>query len=160
MRLFSKVIIFSIICYLSISCGGDKSSRKSDGRLIKAEGGKFFGGVFRINESEYIKNLFPHNITDAYSYRVASQIYEGLFTFDPETLEVTKGLIEDYKVDETGTIYTFQLKKGLRTIELITEKDSIGETFYFTEFFRSRIEDRARANIARYLANLADQGNA
>ena len=34
------------------------------------------------------------------------------------------------------------------------------ETFYFTEFFRSRIEDRARSNIARYLQNLADQGNA
>ena len=101
MRLFSKVFIFSIICCLSISCGGDKNSRKSDGRLIQAEGGKFFGGVFRINESEYIKNLFPHNITDAYSYRVASQIYEGLFTFDPETLEVTKGLVEDYQVDET-----------------------------------------------------------
>ncbi|MCK5104109.1 MAG: ABC transporter substrate-binding protein, partial [Cyclobacteriaceae bacterium] len=82
-------------------------------RLIQAEGGKFFGGVFRINESEYIKNLFPHNITDAYSYRVASQIYEGLFTFDPETLQVTKGLVEDYQVDETGKIYTIQLKKGI-----------------------------------------------
>ncbi|MCK5280511.1 MAG: ABC transporter substrate-binding protein [Cyclobacteriaceae bacterium] len=113
MRLFSKIFIFSFICCLSISCGGDKNSRKSDGRLIQAEGGKFFGGVFRINESEYIKNLFPHNITDAYSYRVASQIYEGLFTFDPETLQVTKGLVEDYQVDETGKIYTIQLKKGI-----------------------------------------------
>ena len=60
-----------------------------------------------------LKNLFPHNITDAYSYRVASQIYEGLFKFNPETLDVTKGLVEDYQVDETGTIYTFQLKKGV-----------------------------------------------
>ena len=34
------------------------------------------------------------------------------------------------------------------------------DTFYFTEFFRSRIEDRARSNIARYLQNLTDQGNA
>lgn len=113
MRLFSKIFIFSFICCLTLSCGGDKKSKKSDGMLIHGEGGKFFGGVFRINESEYIKNLFPHNITDAYSYRVASQIYEGLFKFDPQTLEVTNGLAEDYQVDETGTVYTFKLKKGV-----------------------------------------------
>lgn len=113
MRLFSKIFIYILIGCLSISCGGNKNSKNSDGMLRQAEGGKFFGGVFRINESEYIKNLFPHNITDAYSYRVASQIYEGLFKFNPETLDVTKGLVEDYQVDKSGTIYTFQLKKGV-----------------------------------------------
>ncbi len=113
MILFRNIFFFIFICYLSFSCGGDSNSRKTDGTLKKVAGDRFMGGVFRINESEYIKNLFPHNITDAYSYRVASQIYEGLFKFDPESLEVSKGLIEDYKVDETGTIYTFQLKKGI-----------------------------------------------
>ena len=113
MRLFGKIFFFSFICFLSLSCGGDKNSKESDEMLRQAEGGVFFGGVFRINESEYIKNLFPHNITDAYSYRVASQIYEGLFKFSPETLEVIRGLVEDYQVDETGTIYTLQLKKGI-----------------------------------------------
>ena len=33
------------------------------------------------------------------------------------------------------------------------------EHFYFTEFFRSRIEDTARRNIERYLKNLTKQGN-
>jgi predicted metal-dependent HD superfamily phosphohydrolase len=33
------------------------------------------------------------------------------------------------------------------------------EHFYFTEFFRSRIEDTARSNINRYLKNLREQGN-
>ena len=32
------------------------------------------------------------------------------------------------------------------------------EHFYFTEFFRSRIEETARANIERYLKNLGDKG--
>lgn len=113
MRLFNKIFIFLVLCFSTFSCGGEKDSKSTEGKLIQAAGGKFYGGIFRINESEYIKNLFPHNITDAYSYRVASQIYEGLFKFDPETLEVTKGLVEDYQVDELGTIYTFQLKKGV-----------------------------------------------
>ena len=41
-------------------------------------------------------------------------------------------------------------------LELLVSRD----TFYFTEFFRSRIEDRARSNIERYLRDIADQGNA
>lgn len=113
MRLFSKLFVLLVLCYSNFSCGGSKDYSNEKRGLIKTNGGKFYGGVFKINESEYIKNLFPHNITDAYSYRVASQIYEGLFKFDPETLEVTKGLIEDYQIDDSGTVYTFHLKKGV-----------------------------------------------
>jgi predicted metal-dependent HD superfamily phosphohydrolase len=32
------------------------------------------------------------------------------------------------------------------------------EHFYFTDYFRSRIEESARSNINRYLKNLSDQG--
>lgn len=113
MTLFSKTFILFIISVFLLSCGGNNNSKESKGGLVQAEGDRFYGGVFRINESEYIKNLFPHNITDAYSYRVASQVYEGLFKFNPETLDVTTSLVENYEVDETGTIYTFQLKKGV-----------------------------------------------
>jgi oligopeptide transport system substrate-binding protein len=112
MKINNIFITYLIIAGLCISCGGSKTDT-SDGGLRSANGGKYYGGIFRINESEYIKNLFPHNITDAYSYRVASQIYEGLFKFDPETLNVQNGLVEDHNVDESGTIYTFKLKKGV-----------------------------------------------
>ena len=113
MRLFSKIPIYFLLVFLLIACGGNDSADDSKEGLIQAKGDRYYGGVFRINESEYIKNLFPHNITDAYSYRVASQIYEGLFRFDPETLEVTNGLVESFEVNDSGTKYTFQLKKGV-----------------------------------------------
>src|SRR5210317_722742 len=113
MRLFSKIPIYFLLIFLLIACGGNDSADDSKEGLIQAKGDRYYGGVFRINESEYIKNLFPHNITDAYSYRVASQIYEGLFRFDPETLEVTNGLVESFEVNDSGTKYTFQLKKGV-----------------------------------------------
>lgn len=112
MKITNIFITCLIVVGLCISCGGNKTDKSVRG-LSPANGGKFYGGIFRINESEYIKNLFPHNITDAYSYRVASQVYEGLFRFDPETLNVQKGLVEDYTVDESGTIYTFKLKRGV-----------------------------------------------
>lgn len=112
MRLFNIFFLFVVFASFCVSCGTG-SDEPADGALRPAEGGKFYGGIFRINESEYIKNLFPHNITDAYSYRVASQVYEGLFRFDPENLNVTKSLVDDFSVDESGTIYTFKIKKGV-----------------------------------------------
>ena len=96
-----------------VGCGSDHKEKSETGTLRPAKGGRFYGGVMKINESEYIKNLFPHNITDAYSYRVASQIYEGLFKFDDETLQVVKGLVDKYDVDESGTLYTFHLIHGV-----------------------------------------------
>ena len=81
--------------------------------LREGKGERYYGGIFRLNESEYIKNLFPHNITDAYSYRVASQIYEGLFKLDDQNLQAINGLAESYEVDESGKIYTVRLKKGI-----------------------------------------------
>ena len=108
-NIFNAGIIIAGLCF---SCGGNNADNTAES-LRPADGGKYYGGIFRLNESEYIKNLFPHNITDAYSYRVASQIYEGLFKFDPESLNVQNGLIENYNIDESGTIYTFKLKMGV-----------------------------------------------
>ncbi|OUR95114.1 beta-mannosidase [Flavobacteriales bacterium 34_180_T64] len=54
------------------------------------------------------KRWWPHNIGEPYLYNF-------------------KIVIRDNKT----ILDTFQLKKGLRTIELVTEKDSIGESFYF-----------------------------
>ncbi len=113
MRLVRISIIFSTLIMLISSCGTRNSESDFHSSLEKANGGRYYGGVFKINESEYIKNLFPHNITDAYSYRVASQVYEGLFKFDDDSLTVIKGLVDSYDVDETGTIYTLKLKKDV-----------------------------------------------
>lgn len=104
---------FPVLVSLLSGCGPGDRRAADETQLRQAPGGVYYGGVFRLNESEYIKNLFPHNITDAYSYRVASQIYEGLFRFNDETLEVEPGLAERFELDETRTLYTFYLKRGV-----------------------------------------------
>ncbi len=60
---------------------------------------------FRI---ENPKLWWTHNLGDPYQYNLQFIIYQGANNLD-----------------------MFQLKKGLRTIELITEKDDKGESFYF-----------------------------
>ncbi len=54
------------------------------------------------------KLWWPHNLGEPYLYEISVRIKKGWTTLD-------------YK----------SVSKGLRTIELVTEKDSIGESFYF-----------------------------
>jgi oligopeptide transport system substrate-binding protein len=95
------------------SCGNANKENKGQVETREAKGGKSYGGIFRLNEPEYIKNLFPHSITDVYSYRVACQIYEGLFKFDQKDLEVIPVLAESYTLSPDGKIYSIKLKKGV-----------------------------------------------
>ncbi len=106
-------LLSASILVLIFSCSSPDQSEDSSLRLKKAKGDRYYGGVFRLNESEYLKNLFPHNITDAYSYRIACQIYEGLFKFDDETLKVIPALAEYFDLDESSKIYTIKLKEGV-----------------------------------------------
>ncbi|MFL5730555.1 MAG: ABC transporter substrate-binding protein, partial [Cytophagaceae bacterium] len=71
------------------------------------------GGTLSYCHSDYIRNLYPHNITDAISYNVANHVYEGLFRFDASDLSTKKCLAESYSVDSTGTVYTITLKKNV-----------------------------------------------
>lgn len=95
------------------SFGTDDSKNNSQPR--QAKGGRYYGGKFKLSESEYIKNLFPHSIIDVYSYRVACQVYEGLFKFNQANLEEEPmpALAESYEKDASGLVYTFKLRKGV-----------------------------------------------
>jgi len=54
------------------------------------------------------KRWWPHNLGEPYLYNFKIVVRKGKTILD-----------------------TYELKKGLRTIDLVTEKDSIGESFYF-----------------------------
>ncbi len=61
-------------------------------------------------EIEKPKRWWPHNIGEPYLYKI-------------------KVVVRDNK----NVLDSILVKKGLRTIELVTEKDSIGESFYFKD---------------------------
>ncbi|MCS6967020.1 MAG: ABC transporter substrate-binding protein [Cytophagales bacterium] len=105
-----KLLILAVCSLLGCS---PKQPNQISNELRQAAGGRYYGGILRINENEYIKTLFPPAIVDVYSYRVASQIYEGLFKFDQVTMEVIQSLVQSYEVDPTQTIYTFKLKPNV-----------------------------------------------
>lgn len=73
-----------------------------------------YGGVFNLNETEALRSIFPLTLTQASSFRIMSQVYQGLVAFDPENLSVIPCIAEKWEVDATSTKYTFHLRQGVR----------------------------------------------
>ncbi|MFT4600442.1 MAG: oligopeptide transport system substrate-binding protein [Arenicella sp.] len=117
MKVFSQFIFCSILIGLLASCGGDSEATSEDGNpedLVQVEGGKFSGGVLRLNSIENYTSLFPVAINDVYSHHVAGNSYEGLLRFDQITLETVPSLAESFDIDNSKTVYTFHIRKGVK----------------------------------------------
>jgi peptide/nickel transport system substrate-binding protein len=106
--LFLFVLLFTL---LLTSCGG--GNKKSDTEKRLAKGGVKYGGVFRFNETEFYKSLYPHGITEVVGHRITNQIYEGLVRFNQKDLTIEPCLAKSWAVDPTATVYTFHLQRGV-----------------------------------------------
>lgn len=94
------------------SCNNGKSDRK--GALHEMPGGKYYGGVFRMNESEYFRSLYPLNITEVVGHRIVNQVYEGLICLDQADLHIKPCLADSWNISPDARIYTFYLHKGVK----------------------------------------------
>lgn len=80
--------------------------------LRPAEGGKFYGGIYRVNETDAIKTLDPAGLNDAPSHHVVHQIAESLVDFDKD-LKLVPELAESWELSEDQLTYTYHLRKGV-----------------------------------------------
>lgn len=115
--------LFVFLCFVAafMACSEPETIRDREG-----EGGKHYGGVFNANESEELRGLFPLSLVQAASHRIAAQVYEGLVRFDQKDLSIKPALADSWAVDETGTVYTFNLHPGVRFHDDTCFADGIG----------------------------------
>jgi peptide/nickel transport system substrate-binding protein len=106
-----QVFYFLLAALILTSC--DNNSQNGKGEKRVAKGGVKYGGVFRYNEVEYLKSLYPQGVTEVTGHRITSQIYEGLVCFNQKDLTVEPMLAKSWDVDASATVYTFHLHTGV-----------------------------------------------
>ncbi|MGB0882616.1 MAG: ABC transporter substrate-binding protein [Vicingaceae bacterium] len=106
------IYLFIGAAFFITSCGGDNNTEVKEAKVAK--GDVKYGGVFKMNDTEDFKSLYPLNITFALENRIASQIYEGLLKFKQSDLSVLPSLAEKWEVNEDATSFTFHIRKGVK----------------------------------------------
>lgn len=106
-----KVAYFFTIISLLAACGSP--DRPKEG-LRELPGGKYAGEILRLNEVEDFRNLYPLDITEVTSHRIANQIYEGLVKLSQKDLSVIPALAESWSKNEDATVWTFKIRKNVK----------------------------------------------
>ena len=107
MKFMNAIIVVLIVMLLS-SCSSEKEST-----LIPAQGGKNYGGVFRINMIRGNPNgLDPVIINSKLADDIALQVYDRLISFD-SALGVVPEAASSWKISEDGKEYVFHIRKGI-----------------------------------------------
>lgn len=102
-------IITTLALALFISSCGEKPTEN-----LVAVGGKKYGGEFKFMSEEKITTLLPTSSGTQYSSRLITQIFEPLLQLDPQTMAVTPGIAESFKVSNDAKVYTFTIRKGIK----------------------------------------------
>jgi oligopeptide transport system substrate-binding protein len=105
----------SIVPFLSAvlffaACGNDV---KQGNKERATNGPVHSGGVFRMNEVDDFRNLYPLAVTEEIGFHVASQVYEGLVKLNQKDLSILPCIADKYEVNEDATKYTFHIRKGV-----------------------------------------------
>jgi len=69
---------------------------------------------FTIVDSVHFYNLDPHTANYASEAQMLTGLYEGLFSYDPFSLEPLPALVVDYKISRDRLRWTFTIKEGAR----------------------------------------------
>lgn len=54
------------------------------------------------------------SVTDVTAHRITNQLYEGLLKFNQADLSIVPALAESYEVNDSATLFTFHLRKGVK----------------------------------------------
>ena len=106
-----KVLIAIASITLLTSCPSPEETKTPTHQ--EAKGPVAYGGVFKLNEVEDFRNLYPLNVTEVTSFRITNQIYEGLVKFNSKDLTIVPSVAERWEENEDATKFTFFIRKGV-----------------------------------------------
>lgn len=134
MRLFGILIFLALV--------GCTNEQHSENTFRPADGGKYYGGIYRVNETGELRSLDPVRINDATSAHIAEQIYDGLLYID-ENLQLQPAIAKTWEVSPDGQTYTYHLRTDVYFHDNPCFPDGKGRrlTAYDVEFCFQRLCD-------------------
>lgn len=107
-----KIALFAAAVGIFLtSCGPDDQNGQTS---QEAKGGVYYGGIFRMNELEDFKSLYPLAINEVVSHRIANQIYEGLVKLDQNDLTIVPAIAYKWDHNPELTQWTFHLRSNVK----------------------------------------------
>jgi peptide/nickel transport system substrate-binding protein len=103
-----KLLALCAVLALTLVCVGASSAAHRNGASAKANSTMVYAGAA---DPTY---LDPALVSDGESFRVTTQIFEGLVGLKPGTTNVIPKLATSWKNSGGGKIWTFQLRKGVK----------------------------------------------
>jgi len=81
---------------------------EKDGKVLPPE-----EQVFTFNNGTEPETLDPALMTGDPEFNIATQLFEGLVEYDPETLEPLPAVAQSWEISDDGLTYTFHLRKDV-----------------------------------------------
>lgn len=100
-----------LLSLLLLAGAGCTKPGAPEGTLRRSNGGRYYGGIYRQNETGEIRTLDPAQINDITSSHVSINVYDQLVHFDAN-LNMVPGLAKRWFVSEDGLTYTYILRSN------------------------------------------------
>ena len=107
-----KITLFFLSILIFTSCSNSPKKEVRGNRVAK--GIVHYGGVFRLNETDDFRSLYPLNVTEDIAYRISAQVYEGLVKISPKTLAIVPSIAEKWEITNDSKTFIFHLRKGVK----------------------------------------------
>jgi oligopeptide transport system substrate-binding protein len=111
MTRFQISLFLAAVTGLTFTACGPQEEK--GGSSMKANGPVKYGGVFKMNENEDFRTLYPLNIIEVVAQHIGSQVYEGLVKFDQEDMSVLPALATRWEMEDSAKRFIFHLRKGV-----------------------------------------------
>jgi oligopeptide transport system substrate-binding protein len=106
---YFKLFFLFLLLVLS-SCGETNDDAP---RSVEAKGGMYYGGILKFQSPERVDVMFPFAATNTYLTNITCQMFETLLKTDMRTMRTVPNIAKSFTISETGTIYTFVIRKGV-----------------------------------------------
>ncbi len=105
------VMVMLVISTMLAACSSDSSEGSDKG---EGNGDSSEPKILVFGRGGDSVSLDPARVTDGESFKVTQNLFETLVNFGKQDTEIHPGLAKEWKAEEDGLTYTFQLEEGVK----------------------------------------------